>query len=438
MMISLGSALSPDLIPGERRGWLLEKRRDALRAFNERGLPTRRDEDWRYTNLTLLSQIEFTRNRTRVADIDADSHALFDAKHRIVFVNGVFDADLSRTDSLPEGCWAVTAEHDCEHVEPFLSRHLGQLTDIEDDAFAALNTALFEDIVAVYIEKGRTLDEPLYVLSILTGDEPLLVNPRTLIVVEPGASATVVEDFVSTGGAPHLTNALTEIFIGAEADVHHYTLERENDAACNVSTLKSKQDEGSRFSSHTILLGGSLVRNNVNPRFEGENCWSLLNGIYIGEARQHMDNMMRVEHRSPHCDSRQFYRGVLRDRAQGVFGGRIIVSPGAQKTDAVQSSQGLLLSEDARILNKPQLEIYADDVKCTHGATVGELDDNALFYLRSRGIDEATARALMVFAFVGESIGRIENTVLRESITDLILDKLPNSRTLEEVVLNGD
>jgi Fe-S cluster assembly protein SufD len=253
-----------------------------------------------------------------------------------------------------------------------------------------------------------------------------VIQARTLIVMEQGSRATVIEDFVSLGDEACFVNGVTEVSVGANADVTHCFLERENAATINVATLAARHQRDSRFTSHSILAGGGLVRNNVNPILEGENITSTLNGIYVGRGAQHLDNNMRVEHRAANCGSRQYYKGILADDSHGVFTGRIIVSKGAQKTDAVQSNQNLLLSRSAQAQTRPQLEIYADDVKCTHGATIGELDEDAFFYLRARGLSETDARSMLVYAFASESLERIEHAGLRRAVTRLVLDRLPD------------
>jgi Fe-S cluster assembly protein SufD len=249
-------------------------------------------------------------------------------------------------------------------------------------------------------------------------------HPRNLIVAENETQATVVEDYVSFGESPAFCNTATELFAGDNAAISHYMIEREHKQAFNISTLRIEQGRSANVSSHSVLLGGGLVRNNVHPVLTGEGSECLINGLFIGNAQQHLDNYMLVEHASPHCASRQFYNGILDDQAHGVFHGRIIVHKDAQKTDAKQTNRNLLLSDDARIDTKPQLEIYADDVKCTHGATIGQIEENALFYLRSRGIDEISARKLLLLAFANECLDRMAVNPAREHVERLINEHL--------------
>ncbi len=245
-------------------------------------------------------------------------------------------------------------------------------------------------------------------------------HPRNLIVVEDGSQATIIEEYVSLGGVPALCNTATELIAGDNAVVSHYMIEREDTQAFNISTLRIHQGRHANIASHSVLIGGALVRNNVHPVLAGEGGECLINGLFIGNGRQHLDNYMLVEHAQPHCGSRQFYNGILDGSAHGVFHGRIVVHKDAQKTDAKQTNRNLLLSDQAQIDTKPQLEIYADDVKCTHGATIGQIEENALFYLRSRGIDEVSARRLLLLAFASECLDRMKEGPARTHVESLI------------------
>jgi Fe-S cluster assembly protein SufD len=253
------------------------------------------------------------------------------------------------------------------------------------------------------------------------------------VVAGEDSQATVVEDYVSLGDVVSFSNAVTELVVGQGSVLSHYLIERESPRAFNVSTLRIQQGRSSSVASHSVLLGGGLVRNNIHPVLAGEGGDCLINGLFMATGRQHMDNYMKVEHAAPHCDSRQFYHGILDGQSRGVFHGRIIVHKGAQKTDAKQTNRNLLLSEEAQIDTKPQLEIYADDVKCTHGATIGQIDEQAIFYLRSRGIAEASARALLLFAFANESLERMKAEGVRKHLEALVTRWLPQGTLWEAV-----
>jgi Fe-S cluster assembly protein SufD len=267
-------------------------------------------------------------------------------------------------------------------------------------------------------------DAAVHAVFVATPGTENLASPRNLIVVERTAGAMIVEDYVSLDESATLTNAVTEIVVGDGATCHHYMLERESDAALAVTTVHAEQGRDSKFQSHSALLGGAVVRNNIYPILRGEGGWCMLNGFYVPRGSQHHDTFMVVRHAAPHCDSRQFYRGILDDKGRAVFSGRIVVHEGAQKTDAKQTNRNLLLSDDALINTKPQLEIYADDVKCTHGATIGQIDDESIFYCKARGIPEDQARRLLVLAFANEILGRMDFDELREELRATVADRL--------------
>jgi len=432
-----------DALPATGPDWLHKIRLGALERFNALGIPTTKHEDWKYTSLRALERANVVLAAPPAAEVSQRDIEPFLypglESSRLVFINGSFSPDLSTMRTLPVGVTVKTfADAWGSSEEELLRSRLTGYTDFRDDAFAALNTAFIEDGVVVHIAKNARLDQPIHVLSVTTTpDQAIVLNPRHLIVAEEGAHATVIEDYVSLGEDAYLTNSLTEVAVASNADVRHYMIERESPKAFNINTLKVHQQRDSQFISHSVLFGGSIVRNNVNPVLDGENIHSVLNGIYIGRDRQHLDNHMRVEHRKPQCDSRQYYRGILADDSRGVFTGRIVVSQDAQQTDAVQSNQNLILSPTAQAQTRPQLEIYADDVKCTHGATIGELDEDAMFYLRSRGLSRETAQGMLVYAFASESLERMELAPVRDVVQRMLLDKLPNTAALGEVVSAG-
>ena len=354
------------------------------------------------------------------------------AAHRLVFVNGRFAPEHSSLDELGQSVLVLPLLEAAGTHGELVEKHLAKHAEMQDHAFTALNTAMSGDGVFVHVPDGAVVDLPIHVLNLTTcPDEPVMTNPRNLIVVGDGASVTVIEDYVCAGDDVYFTNAVTEIVVGKEANVTHYLLERESLRAFNVSSLHIHQSESSNFASHSVLLGGATVRNNVVPVLDGEHCHSLLNGLYLTSGKQHVDNHMRVVHAQPNCDSRQFYRGVLDDASSAVFSGRIVVARDAQKTDAVQSNANLLLTDSARANTHPQLEIYADDVKCTHGATIGELDDNAIFYLRARGISEAEARGMLIHAFAAESFERMHIEPIVELLEAELFSRLPEGEAVK-------
>ena len=406
--------------------WLRHSRENAFARFCEVGFPTTHDEDWRFTSVSAIAKTRFElATESKVSARELEQFRVPGAACQLVFVNGRFVRELSALDELPEGVTVNGLADEIDAKSGVLESHLGRYLNIQRDAFSALNTAFAEDGAYVHVRKGVVLDAPIYLLFISTAsDKPLMTHPRNLVIVEHEAQATIVEDYASIGESMAFCNTATELVVGENANVSHYMIEREHKQAFNVSTLRIQQERSANVSSHSVLLGGGLVRNNVHPVLAGEGGECLINGLFIGNGRQHLDNYMLVEHTSPHCGSRQFYNGILDDHAHGVFHGRIVVHKDAQKTDAKQTNRNLLLSDDAQIDTKPQLEIYADDVKCTHGATIGQIEENALFYLRSRGIDEVSARKLLLMAFASECLDRMHSGAAREHVEKLIHEHL--------------
>ncbi len=412
------------LAAGHALPWLRKLRRDAFARFCEAGFPTTHDEDWRFTNVSAIAQTPFRLARNgsvRLSQQELEPYRILGVACQLVFVNGHFARELSLLGKLPDGVKVNGLAEEISSNPGAIEPHLGRYLEIRRDAFCALNTAFVQDGAYVHIPRGTLLEEPICLLFVSTADDaPSMSHPRNLIVTEDDSQATFVEDYVSLVGGTVFCNTATELVAGAHTVLSHYMIEREHKQAFNISTLRIQQGRSANVVSHSVLLGGALVRNNVHPVLAGEGGECLINGLFIGNAHQHLDNYMLVEHASPRCGSRQFYNGILDGHAHGVFHGRIIVHEDAQKTDAKQTNRNLLLSDDAQIDTKPQLEIYADDVKCTHGATIGQIEGDALFYLRSRGIDEVSARKLLLFAFASECLDRMKQGPVRKHVEGLI------------------
>ncbi|MDE3169842.1 MAG: Fe-S cluster assembly protein SufD [Acidobacteriota bacterium] len=408
---------------GRELAWLRNLREKGFARFSEVGFPTLRDEDWRFTNVAPIAQTPFrlARNGRGVpASGEIARFFMRGAACTLVFVDGRFARGLSAAGTLARGVTAASLAEALAKNPEAIEPHLGRYLNIERDAFCALNTAFIEDGAYIHLAKNVVLEAPIQLLFVSTPrDFPAVSHPRNLIVAEESSQATIVEDYVSLGGKA-LCNTATELVAGDNSAVAHVMIEREDAEAFNISTLRIQQGRAADVASHSVLIGGALVRNNVHPVLGGEGGECLLNGLFVGGDRQHLDNYMLVEHASPHCGSRQFYNGILAGHAHGVFHGRIIVHKDAQKTDAKQTNRNLLLSDTAQIDTKPQLEIYADDVKCTHGATIGQIEEGALFYLRSRGIDEASARRLLLMAFANECLDRMKEGPARTHVERLI------------------
>lgn len=412
-------------LPGVQSPGVVRLRRDALRRFAVAGLPTRRDEDWKYTSLAPLEERSFTAVPASPglgAAADLDPVAFGDlGGHRLVFVNGRLSRALSAVGELPPGVGlgtlAETLERACACLDPFMgdARH--------QTALATLNTAFMTDGLHLHLARGAVMEEPIHLLFLGTG-EGRAIHIRNVIVAEAGARATVIEHYVAGAGAANFTNAVTLVFAAEGAHVEHYKLQQEAAGALHVGALHAAQARDSRFLSHSTAFGAALARNDITTSFDGEGCESTLDGLYVVDGRRFVDHHTRVDHLKAHGTSRELYRGVLDGDSRGVFNGKIVVHPGAQRTDARQANHNLLLSRGAEIDTKPQLEIYADDVKCAHAATVGQLDPAQLFYLRARGMDAASARALLTLAFAREVIDRVRVVPLRERLERLLLASL--------------
>jgi Fe-S cluster assembly protein SufD len=314
-------------------------------------------------------------------------------------------------------------------VEP----HLGRTIDCNDHALVALNTALMEDGVFVRIPKGAVIEKPVHLVFIATGGgDPTVSYPRNLILMEESSQARIIESYIGFDAGVYFTNAVTEIAVGDNAVLDHTKIERESRKAFHIGALQVRQGRSSSFFSHVVLTGGALVRNEIGSVFGGEGGECTLDGLYVAGGDQHVDNRTRIDHVQPHCSSRELYKGILGGAARGIFNGKIIVHKDAAKTDARQTNNNLLLSKEASVDTKPQLEIYNNDVKCNHGSTIGQIDPQALFYLRSRGLEEADAQRLLTFAFASEVIGRVKVERLRLQLEEWLLERFQGRREGEQ------
>lgn len=404
--------------------WLRRLRQDAFARFSDVGFPTTKEEDWRFTSTAPIVQLPFVAGELKTTPVRAEDlqpYLLPESALQLVFVNGRFAPELS-SKQLPAGVEAGNLAALLEkNPKLLLEPHLGRYVDMQRDAFASLNTAFFQDGAYLSIAANTTVEIPMHLLFVNTeANAPQRIHPRNLIFAGRNAQASIVEDHLSLGESIAFVNTVTELVAEESATVYHHTLERQNLKSFHISTLRIQQARAANVHAHSVLLGGALVRNNVHPVLAGEGGECVINGLFLGEGSQHIDNYMMVEHASAHCASHQYYNGILDGHAHGVFHGRILVHKDAQKTDAKQTNRNLLLSDDARIDTKPQLEIYADDVKCTHGATIGQIEENSLFYLRSRGLDETTAREMLLLAFAGQCMVRIETASIRKHVERIV------------------
>ena len=420
----------PPVDAATQPAWLTPVRQAGIASFADQGFPTLRDEDWRFTNVAPIAKLQFQR-AGQVAANGAETAALAAAVFtqlpgpRLVFVNGFFAAELSRLPPLSGGVRIENLSHALAHDAALVKKHLGKYAHPGNNAFAAMNQGLFADGAFIFVPRGVNVTEPvqlIYLSSPRSSGETIL--PRNLIIAEANSKLTVVESYISTGDVAYFTNAVTELLAGDNAVVEHVKLQDEAASAFHIATIAGEFGGTSRVNVHSFALGAKISRNNIRVKLAGEGLECVLNGLYLTKDEQLADHHMIVEHAQPHCASHEYFNGILDDKSKGVFHGRIYVHPVAQKTDAKQTNKNLLLSDDATADTKPQLEIYADDVKCTHGATIGQLNPESIFYLRSRGIDTGMARQMLIHAFAGEIIERIQCEPARAVIDKLVWDRL--------------
>ncbi|MBI4166697.1 MAG: Fe-S cluster assembly protein SufD [Acidobacteria bacterium] len=410
-------------------GWLAEVRRAAIHRFAELGFPTTKDEEWKYTNVAPIAQVPFQPVAAASATATAESLAwscFFELDcPRLVFVNGHYSPGISFLAGLPKGVTATRLAKAVSAGTPALEQHLARYADLQNSAFTALNTALMQDGGFIEIPRGAVVEKPIYLLYVSTGDGgPTISSPRTLILAGRECQATVIEGHIGFGEGTYFSNAVTEIVADENAVIEYSKLHQESRTASHVGTVRVEQARSSNVTTHSFSFGGALIREDLNAVLNGEGAEAQLNGLYLMTARQHIDHHTTLDHAQPHCASRELYKGVLDGQAAGVFNGRVIVRKDAQKTDSKQSNKNLLLSEEAVINTKPQLEIFADDVKCTHGATIGQVDQEAIFYLRSRGIGISEARKILTFAFANDIIDRVKFAPLRDRLRDALFQSL--------------
>ena len=419
--------------------WLFPLRKAGLARFAELGFPTLQDEDWRFTNVAPIAKLPFQPVFDAGTDgVRAETLSQFTFAElsgaRLVFVNGHFVKELSTVGPLPTGVKAGSLATALVSDPAFPEKHLGRYVGTEKNAFAALNTAFFQDGAFIHVPAGLAVNEPIRLLFIATvNDTGAATHPRNLIIAEKRSRLTVIESYVRTVDGPYFTNAVTELVVGDDAVVEHVKFQDESRDAFHIATVHGQFGRGSRVHAHSFALGARLSRNNIHAHLAGEGLECILNGLYLTKGEQLADHHMIVEHAQPRCASHEYFNGILDDKSKGVFHGRILVQSIAQKTDAKQTNKNILLTNEATVDTKPQLEIYADDVKCTHGATVGQLNDDAIYYLRSRGIGLDTARQMLIHAFAGEIIDRVKCEPAREELDKLVWERLEANPHVAEI-----
>jgi len=410
--------------------WLSELRNQAIRRFDEVGFPGRREERWRFTNVSHLAETRYA--RPRQADAAAPSPAQLggfvlgpDTAHLLALVNGRFAPELSSLAGLPDGVVAQSLLEAVESHPQLVERHLGKHASVSASPFTALSTAFLEDGAFIYVPPDVVVDKPIQILFLTqSGNQRIVAYPRSLLVVDRGGSATVVETFVGLDDGPYWNNVVGEAVLEENAQLKLYRVQREGEYCHHTSTSESYQGRDSQFTFVTVELGSAMTRHDVNAVLDGTGAECSLYGLSQLHGKQHVDHHTMIDHAQPHCNSWEYFNGIYDDRSRGVFTGRIVVRPGAQRTDSKQTNNNLLLSARARADSQPQLEIYADDVRCTHGATLGPIDERALFYMQTRGLSADAARSLLTYGFGVEILNKIDVAELRDQLDAVLHERL--------------
>ncbi len=411
-------------LSGMASPWINSLRRNGIDQFDSAGFPSSKLEAWKYTRLRPNEYKTFRRAK----DSDGSAYvpefpslpSVGEESHKLVFVNGVVRPDLSRLERLPDGVKVTAMQEELNHNSEWIRAYLGCIGDHEGKPLMSLNTALMNSGVVVHVERGIHVEDPIQIVFIggLT-DDPVSWYPRNLIVLEEGAEATLIQSNTGIGSSAYFTNAVTEIEVANAANLHHYRINTDNEFSTHLGSVHLKIGRDANYDGFGLNIGGRLVRTEIFARLEGQGGHCALNGAYLLKGREHCDNTTVIEHVVPNTTCSEIFKGVLDDQSRGVFQGRIVVHKDAQGTNGHQLSNALLLSNKAEMDAKPELEIYADDVKCSHGATTGQLDKTALFYLRSRGIPNVTARILLIQSFIAAAFEEIQAEAVREGMLNL-------------------
>ncbi|HYF88368.1 Fe-S cluster assembly protein SufD [Azospirillum sp.] len=411
-------------LPGSGLSWLTDLRTAGRERFAAVGLPTIKNESWRYTNLRDLAKVSFQPAAPAAAAIDLLPTVRAEGQDgpRLVFVDGRFRADLSSVEGLPPGVELLSLAAALTSHAGLLADHIGRLAAADDRPLVALNSAYLADGAVLHVPAGVQVERPVELVFVSVGSEAQATSchPRSLLIAEAGSKAVVVEHHVGRGAGTTLSNHVTEVFVGEGATLHHYKSQREGGGAIHLSHIAATVATRGCYDNFILTTGAKLSRNEVVSRLDGTEARTHVSGGYLVRGTQHADTTTVIVHAQPNGTSREVYKGVIDDTARAVFQGKITVCPDAQKTDGYQLNRALLLSDGAEIDSKPELEIHADDVKCSHGCTAGELDDDALFYLRARGIDRDTAQGLLIGAFLSESLEEIAEESIRDAFQGII------------------
>jgi len=402
-------------------------RKEALNRFGQLEFPTQKDEEWKYTNISPLLKHNFVPLSEKVSvGKELIKSNLFDEMEQslIVFVNGQFTDEHSNINNFPDGVIAGSLSEAIQSNSPLIEKHFTKYAHHQNNIFTALSTAYTEDGAFIYIPEGKIVEIPVHIIYITSSDDnKIIIQPRNLFIAGKNSQATIIEHYISAEESVYFTNSVTEIVADENSIVDHIKLQEESINAFHIARMEVKQERNSNFSSHLISIGGELTRNDFNSRFKDEGSECTLNGLYMLEGNQLFDAHTLIDHAMPLCNSHEHYKGILNDKSRGVFNGKVIVRPDAQKTNAFQENNNILLSNNALVNTKPQLEIFADDVKCSHGATIGQLDEEARFYLKSRGIGEEASRAILLHAFASDVITSIKTESLRNYLEKIITER---------------
>lgn len=409
-------------------------RADGAASFATQGLPTTRNEDWHYTSVRSLTEQTFVPMTGALDGVTAEvlaAHRFDAAWPTVVFVNGRYQPSLSSVDALPEGVRVLPLTDAVTQTPELVQRVLGRTAPVARDGFTALNAAFAGEGVFLHVAKEMVSDVPVHVLFVTTeAGAQGMQHPRVLVLAERHAKATLIESWVGLTASPYFTNAVAEVVVEDGATLTHLKVQQEGRGAFHVGTIEATQGRDSHYVAFCFTAGAQLSRSNVSTFLGGAGCGTTVNGLTMLDGTQHGDVQTRIEHAEPNCFSREVFKSVLDGSSHGVFNGKVYVRPIAQQTDGKQTNNTLLLSPTAQIDAKPQLEIFADDVKCTHGATVGQIDRTALFYMKSRGVDADTARRLLTYAFAAEVLEMIENETVREQLERAALHRFTELATV--------
>jgi Fe-S cluster assembly protein SufD len=412
---------------GDRISSISNLRKKAFGKFSELDFPTTKDEEWKYTSVAPLLEHTFlpSLQKKSLTKEQVKNFLFEDLDLNVaVVINGFYSEELTTLKNIPKGVEVNSIAKSISSDSPLVKEHLGKYADFTTHIFTSLSTAFTKDGVLIHVPEGKIVEQPIHILFITdAGNEKLLIQPRNLFVAEKNSQATIIEHFVNINSGIYFTNTVTEIVVGENAIVDHIKLQEESKSAFHIGRMEVDQERASDFASYFVSLGSSLTRNEFNSKFNDEGGECMLNGLFLTEGNQLFDVHTLIDHAKPHCNSHEHYKGILNDISRGVFNGKVIVRPDAQKTNAFQENNNIILSREALVNTKPQLEIFADDVKCSHGATIGQIDKEAMFYLKSRGIGEETARTILIHAFASDVITSVKVEAVKNYIEEILNEK---------------